>query len=404
MIRADQKANIFRDQRIVAGHGGDHDAQLARLVKERSNQSKRSRKFQLDDETILTHRGKSISDDPDADDIFLTEQEEHAAVGELDEADTALHFSGESSAYGRTDLSSQYLSRKTELDDLIARRKLMKAEKQKSKGAQVDVFSELDDQFKELSQLLDFRDKEKYERELMQAKRDGRLEQEAAEMDDWDKEMKQYMYTSQKVHATDRTKTPEEIAQEEADRLHELETRRLARMHGDFENDNLSDVDLAEKPETIIEKNCESETRKSSVKFTADGLVNVDKDGNVTGKFGVDVESDKQDEAEPPEPKLQDEKPKALYEVGTKVLACYRAGEQFDGVESWYSGKIVEAHASLFAYDIEYDDGDFEEKVKHSHIQLTEKENVNQGVPKKQNDDNDDTLRKKRALAKEKAR
>lgn len=400
MIRADQKANMFRDQRIAAGDPAD--VHLARLVKERSNQSKRSRKFQLDDETILTHRGQAISDNPDTDDIFLTEQEEHAAVGELDEADTSLHFSGEISAYGRTDLSSQYLSRKSELDDLIARRKLMKAEKQKSKGTQVDVFSELDDQFKELSQLLDFRDKEKYERDLLQAKRDGRLQPDDADMADWDKEMKQYLYTNQKVQATDRTKTAEEIAQEEADRLHELETRRLARMHGDFENDDLADVNLAEKPERLIDSKVDSKIKKASVKFTADGLVNVDKDGNVTGKFGEEVDSD-EESAKQTESVTQNEKPKSLLKVGTKVLASYRATEQFDGVESWFSGKINKVHPALFSYDVEYDDGDFEEKVRHEHIQLTEKENEDQAVPLEP-EENDAMLRKRRALAKQKAR
>ena len=156
--------------------------------------------------------------DDDKDDIFLTEQEEGAAVGELDEADTSLHFGGHlddtaaASSYGRTDLATQYLSRKTELDDLIARRKLMKAEKQKTKGTQEDVFTELDDQFKELSQLLDFRDKEKYESERFLAKRTGTLNEQDAEMDEWDQEMKQYLATSsEKVKASDRTKTVEEM-------------------------------------------------------------------------------------------------------------------------------------------------------------------------------------------------
>jgi len=46
-----------------------------------------------------------------------------------------------------------------------------------------------------------------------------------------------------KVDATDRTKTSEEIAKEESEHLHELETRRLARMNGDFDDEDLSDID-----------------------------------------------------------------------------------------------------------------------------------------------------------------
>jgi nucleolar protein 14 len=451
MIRSERKVNVFRDHRLLHennnGHDNnadnDDDRRLARIVKERSNQSKRARKYQLDDEVVLTHRGQALGDsshydaDHDKDDIFLTEQEEGAAVGELDEADTSLHFGGHrdatnSSSYGRTDLATQYLSRKTELDDLIMRRKLMKAEKQKSKGTQEDVFTELDDQFKELSQFLDFRDKEKYEQERFLAKRSGTLNVQDVEMDEWDLEMKQYLATSnEKVKATDRTKTDEEIAQNEADRLHALETRRLARMHGDFDNDDLSDVDVhyvaatangsSLPPESIVDGENDPQKKKTgpSVLFTADGLVNVDEDGNITGKFGEESDDDAanddesdassdDDEEEEDEPEEEVRRaPKTLHRVGAKVMASYRAEEQDDGGASWFSGTVVKVHAPLLAYDIQYDDGDFEEKVKHVHIQHMERDN---SAEQQQGDDvmepveDDALLRKKRAIAKEKAR
>jgi nucleolar protein 14 len=449
MIRAERKVNVFRDNRLLHDHddnnndADDDDRRLARLVKERSNQSKRARKYQLDDEVVLTHRGQALGGsashyEDDKDDIFLTEQEEGAALGELDEADTSLHFGGHrddttaSSSYGRTDLATQYLSRKTELDDLIMRRKLMKAEKQKSKGTQEDVFTELDDQFKELSQFLDFRDKEKYEQERFLAKRSGTLNVQDVEMDEWDLEMKQYLATSnEKVKATDRTKTDEEIAQNEADRLHALETRRLARMHGDFDNDDLSDVDVhyvaatangsSLPPESIVDGENDPQKKKTgpSVLFTADGLVNVDEDGNITGKFGEESDDDAanddesdassdDDEEEEDEPEEEVRRaPKTLHRVGAKVMASYRAEEQDDGGASWFSGTVVKVHAPLLAYDIQYDDGDFEEKVKHVHIQHMERDN---SAEQQQGDDvmepveDDALLRKKRAIAKEKAR
>jgi nucleolar protein 14 len=451
MIRAEQKVNVFRDQRLLDQHRHNdgpnnndvNDLQLARLVKERSNQSKRSRKYQLDDEVVLTHRGRALGNpaqvgqphpDNDPDDIFLTEQEENVAVGELDEADTSLHFGGHADdanntlSYGRTDMASQYLSRKTELDDLIARRKRMKAEKQKVKGTQEDVFTELDDQFKELSQLLDYRDKEKYEKERFLAKRRGTQDETDAAMDEWDAEMKQYMTTSsEKVKATDRTKTGEEIAQDEADRLHALETRRLARMQGDFDNDDLSDVHVDVDvsllpPETIVDgdggEDHQQQKKGPSVRFTADGLVNVDEEGNITGKFGEEEEpnedsfdedgeasDDDDDEEEEQEPEEVRRPPKSLHKVGAKVMASYRASEQYDGGESWFSGTIVKVYEQLFAYDIEYDDGDFEEKVTHVNIQHMERDSTAADKPDPKEPVVDEALlRKKRAIAKEKAR
>ena len=59
---------------------------------------------------------------------------------------------------------------------------------------------------------------------------------------------KQEFLFERKVKATDRTKTPEEIAKEEATKLHALESKRLARMEGDFlSEDEFSDISSDEE-------------------------------------------------------------------------------------------------------------------------------------------------------------
>ena len=59
---------------------------------------------------------------------------------------------------------------------------------------------------------------------------------------------KQEFLFERKVKATDRTKTPEEIAKEEATKLHALESKRLARMEGDFlSEDEFSDISTDEE-------------------------------------------------------------------------------------------------------------------------------------------------------------
>jgi nucleolar protein 14 len=108
-----------------------------------------------------------------------------------------------------------------------------------------------------------------------------------------------------KVKATDRTKTPEEIANEEAERLHELETRRLqlTRMHCDFVQGDFSDTSddegkrerkksktsttnksKTQKPDELDNSVDEEQDKGMDVQFTADGLVNVDKDGKYREK------------------------------------------------------------------------------------------------------------------------
>jgi len=51
----------------------------------------------------------------------------------------------------------------------------------------------MDESFAELSQLLNFRDKEQERVQKREARKKGELSQEEMEMDDWDKEMKVMM-------------------------------------------------------------------------------------------------------------------------------------------------------------------------------------------------------------------
>lgn len=441
-LQQQKKANVFHDKRI-----GEHDTtvthdekNLARLVRERARQSKRSSKFalqedSLDDRQQLTHRGKSIDSLTAADHVMLSDDEEDA--GDLDAYDTEMHFGGsisqsnrkETSIYGpsgiTTDMSTLYSQKKTDLDDLILRRKILKAERLKSREEQVDTFEAMDTQFSELAALLKFRDKEKEIRNHITAKRAGTLSPEDQEFADWDKEMKEYLHTDRKVAATDRTKTPEEIAKEEADKLHALETRRLARMNGDFDkHDDLSDVDDDDDDDAGGSRKSKKRLRKPKgtdhpealdndsdndndgdslqTRFTADGLVYVDKNGAVVGKVGVE---NRTTTTATPSSSLQS--CNLVYRIGDKVTANYRAVEQYDGKESWFCGVVAAVHkggkGTAATYDIEYEDGDFEEVVEPRHIHPLEK-TVEELESEANEKDEEVALKRKRLKAKEKAR
>jgi nucleolar protein 14 len=438
--QASKQSNVFLDRRLTAAT--PQEQVLQRLVKERLQgaNSRRRTKFQLHDDDdgggddgeswrrrrknggggsnsagsdLLTHRGKALKDLSASDHVILSDAEED--YGDLEELDTDLHFGGgtgllnPANPYGPNSgsgagnnpslLSAVYSRRKTELDDLILRRKIAKAEKLQSKEEQVDTFEKLDDAYGDLAPLLQFRDK----RQMYPTEVDD-------EMADWDREVNTLML-KRKVAATNRTKTAEEIAKEEADRLHELETKRLARMNGDFEDDDLSDVSVADAavsryrgqssafppaPEAldddIVEKKRASEKQEFTMKFTADGLAKVDSQGDVIVEAA-------------PTAKLS---PSVIHAVGTRVSANYHASEQLEGYSAWYDGVIKRVYRDddgSITYDIDYDDGDFEEGVEPKHVRLqNESKAVAKGTSAAQTQEDDKKVKLKRQKAKDQAR
>jgi nucleolar protein 14 len=223
--------------------------------------------------------------------------------------------------------------------------------------------------------------------------------------------MKAMMMTPKKK-ATDRTKTPEELAKEEAERLHKLETRRLARMNGDFEEDELSDISLdghgqskrakrkaSRNPDELTDDEASVDgDDKLEARFTADGLKYVDKDGNV-----VDTDTPEGDDASSESMDDNVSLPQHPLPKGTRVQGNYRAAEQFDGKKAWYDGEITKVHImkdGSVRYDVEYADGDFEEDMLPENVRPVEKaDNRDEKVS-----DTDHELKVKRNKARDKAR
>lgn len=494
-LQSSKKVNSFVDRRIGEFTMSQEDRMMARLVKERIGRSKRVSKYSLNDDATdndrgngngtnqLTHRGKAIDQTNIMNHVILDSDEEDG--GNLDAMDTEMNFggmdSGEINPYqpsggNNNNMSQVYSQKKNDLDEMIKRRKILKAERLLSKERQEETFESLDQGFDELAQLLQFRDKEKDRKANIEKKRlvagagqdelnknnknsginkskndNDDMDQEMAE---WDKEMKTYLF-ERKVKATDRTKTPEEIAKTEADRLHELETKRLARMNGDFEHDHLSDISDAEGgdglPRTKRQKK-EKKKRASAgaealddsddddnqeednfkVKFTADGLVYVDKDGKFVKKVGdKDEEHEDNDDSEEEEDDEDDEgdestgdeeseddasdasdaedqkpDPGVVLEIGARVKANYRATEQYDSQDAWHDGKVAQVHtdkAGNITYDIDYDDGDYEDGVQPGHVRLIKQKSKEQEKEEKKKQE-EIAIKRKRQKAKERAR
>mmetsp|Transcript_10848 Transcript_10848/g.15672 ORF Transcript_10848/g.15672 Transcript_10848/m.15672 type:complete len:1081 (-) Transcript_10848:1162-4404(-) len=464
-ITGSSKSNAFKDHRIgETQHSAipmtKEEAMLRRLVKERVSRSKRASKFDLTEDATnqpeLTHRGQILDEsyytNKATNSHLPTETQDDADDdlygATLSRADTELHFGGPSSRrinastnpYGPTDahdvtMGDVHRSKKLELEEIIARSKQQKAEKAKQKDEQANTFHTMDEQFSDLAQLLAWnRNKNNRDDDRKKEQNDP----ESKEMDEWNMEVKEYLFT-RKVMATDRTKTPEEIATEQAERLHELERRRMARMNGDFEADDLTDVDLSSSDDEDRGSASRSKLRKKKKKaskkqvlsrnpdelddsdddkkddiqarFTADGLVYIDAEGNVVKKsaseshvaskeefadesiyssedepsdaecgseesYGglgsTDDEASANDISQSDEDTTEEEKTPALIPVGSKVKAKFRANDQFEGCETWQSGTVSKGYQGdhTFIYDIVYDNGDVEMGVEAKNVQV----------------------------------
>ena len=460
-ITGASKSNAFKDHRIgETQHSATpmtkEEAMLRRLVKERVSRSKRASKFDLVEDATnqpeLTHRGQIL------DEFYYTNKATNSYLptetqvadddlygATLSRADTELHFGGPSyrranastNPYGPTDahdvtMGDVHRSKKLELEEIIARSKQQKAEKAKQKDDQANTFHTMDEQFSDLAKLL------AWNRNKSNSDDDRKKEQndpESKEMDEWNMEVKEYLFT-RKVMATDRTKTPEEIATEQAERLHELERRRMARMNGDFEADDLTDVDLSSSDDEDRGNASRSKLRKKRKKasekqvlsrnpdelddsdddkkddiqarFTADGLVYIDAEGNVVKKSASgshaiskeefadesiysngDEPSDAEcvseesygglgstdDEASANDIGQSDEDTTdedALIPVGSQVKAKSRGNDPFEGRETWQSGTVLKSYEGdhTFMYDIAYDNGDVEKGVDAKNVQI----------------------------------
>lgn len=213
----------------------------------------------------------------------------------------------------------------------------------------------------------------------------------------------------------------------------------MARMNGDFEEDDLSDISDDEEngnkrkrkgnkdgrdskkkkksdhtnPEEMDsddndDNNGKGGEEEHEVRFTADGLMYIDKQGKVVGKVGDEKkptevadseEEDSDDDAEGDGDETSSEAEEEASEsehdlggsdgeasaansddesednveftTGTKVQGNYRAKDQYKGKENWFNGEITavrEDSNGNKVYDITYEDGDFEEGVIQKNV------------------------------------
>jgi nucleolar protein 14 len=200
-----------------------------RFQQERIKKAKRS-KFNLDtaETPILTHKGQILGG-ATLNDNDWGESDDDENLGK--DVVNRLHFGGGLVPTQRESSFSdlQHKSRGDVLQDIVMKSKLYKLEKKEAKDAQEDQREQLDKAYADLVQSASL--------EFKPTKRDRSEEQGLEDTDEYDKSLRIMAFES-RVKPSDRTKTKEEIALAEYEKLAALEQERLKRMQPDDPNAN----------------------------------------------------------------------------------------------------------------------------------------------------------------------
>ncbi|CAM9440140.1 unnamed protein product, partial [Chrysoparadoxa australica] len=237
--KGNKKDNSMLDRRFGEGDTGlsVEDKMWARWKRDKVGGSRgKGGLFNLDDdddgEELLTHKGKALGGGNYGELPAGGDEDDEGLDREVVER---LHFGGGKSCEGQLSGRGIYgeqlgrgkKSKKEVLEEIIMKSKQYKLEKKRDKEAQEEANEKLDEGFGELVGLLQVKEKGEGKQEKERAREAGG----SRKVDDYDMMMRELAFEA-RAKATDRTKTPEEIAKAERARLDELERDRLDRMKG----------------------------------------------------------------------------------------------------------------------------------------------------------------------------
>eukprot|EP00939_MAST-03C_sp_MAST-3C-sp1_P001533 g1533.t1 len=251
--KANKKANTFIDRRLGENTEGldEEDKMLLRLQRQRERQFRKHR-YNLNvaddknntgggmdngnrrDIDTLTHFGQSLG----ADDFDMQGEGRLSddSDGELDaELVDKTHFGGGVDDKQNDDDADRPKTRREILQDIIRKSKVRKAERAKEKDERDEERAELDAELEGIKGLLDFGGNTNKKREKKTKQRRGD-DNDDGDYDDYDR-MTRELAREHRAQATDRMRTPAEIARAERAKLQHLEEQRLIRMRGDADDE-----------------------------------------------------------------------------------------------------------------------------------------------------------------------
>ncbi|KAI7870935.1 nucleolar protein 14 [Spinellus fusiger] len=186
-----------------------------------------------DDEINLTHYGQSLGDMDDFDDagLELSDEEEN---GQLNRSIVSkMHFGG-FEGEKKEEEGDRHKSKNEVMKEIIAKSKLHKHERQNAKQEDEAMRQDLDEELDDIRSLLSTKPSARKplpSQNLMFAKVIFKEKEEDNSYDDYDKALRD-LANDKRARATDRTKTEEETALEEKQKLEKAERARKRRMEG----------------------------------------------------------------------------------------------------------------------------------------------------------------------------
>jgi nucleolar protein 14 len=230
------KENKFIDRRFAEEQNiPEEDKMLMRFQRERMARVKKGGGFNLDDEDeeLVTHGGVALGEIDHFDRRDASDSDEEN-LGRDTVKD--YHFGGFKQVTD-SDEPERVKSKREVMQEIIAKSKLHKAEKRREKAEREDMLEQLNEDFKDISSLLEIRIKEKVKSKRGEAKA-SRQAQEATDSttgtqdpNDFDV-LTRELASEIKARPTDRMKTPDEQAKEVFETLQKAEKARIQRMKG----------------------------------------------------------------------------------------------------------------------------------------------------------------------------
>ncbi|KAF1471227.1 Nucleolar protein 14, partial [Eudyptula minor novaehollandiae] len=231
-----EKTNVFKDKRF-----GEYNTKISpeekmirRFTLERQQNYGKKNIYNLNEDEELTHYGQSLAEIEKLNDIIDSDSDTEER-GTLSAELTAAHFGGgggllrKKASRGQQDEEEEKpKSRKELIEEMIAKSKQEKQERQTRRESALELTEKLDNDWKEIQTLI--------ARKTPKSERKDK-EVEKPKPDEYDMIVRELGF-EMKAKPSERMKTEEELAKEEQARLQKLEADRLRRMRGIDEQAN----------------------------------------------------------------------------------------------------------------------------------------------------------------------
>ncbi|KAF1651935.1 Nucleolar protein 14, partial [Eudyptes chrysocome] len=231
-----EKTNVFKDKRFGEYNSkiSPEEKMIRRFTLERQQNYGKKNIYNLNEDEELTHYGQSLAEIEKLNDIIDSDSDTEER-GTLSAELTAAHFGGgggllrKKASSGQQDEEEEKpKSRKELIEEMIAKSKQEKQERQTRRESALELTEKLDNDWKEIQTLI--------ARKTPKSERKDK-EVEKPKPDEYDMIVRELGF-EMKAKPSERMKTEEELAKEEQARLQKLEADRLRRMRGIDEQAN----------------------------------------------------------------------------------------------------------------------------------------------------------------------